>query len=115
MTVPVTEVKTLQPTFQWAPPKEAGVSYDLIICAGVMEPHGFWVPGETAYYRGGLTTTTHTIDRALLPNKVYVWSVRSRTASRISKWAAYSDKNPSLFKKGKHQYNVLCAFKTPVK
>jgi hypothetical protein len=115
MTVPVTTVRTLQPTFQWTPPKEPGVSYDLIICVGVIESHGFWVPGETAYYRGGLMTTTHTIDRPLSPNTVYVWSVRSRTATRMSKWAAYSDSNPSLFRKGRHQYNILCAFKTPGK
>ncbi len=111
--VPVAAVPTLRPTFQWTAPKESGVSYDLIICVGVLERHGYWVPGKTAYYREGLKTTMHTLERALSPDTVYVWSVRSRTKGRISNWAAYSDQNPSLFRRGKKQYNILCPFKTP--
>jgi hypothetical protein len=111
--VPLTMVATLQPTFQWTLPKEPGLSCDFIICEGVLERHGYWVPGKTAYYRAGLTTGTHTIDRPLAPNTVYVWSVRSRVGKKISTWAAYSDENPSLFKKDKQQYNILCPFKTP--
>jgi hypothetical protein len=113
MTVPLTTVGTLQPTFQWTAPHEPGVSYDFIICVGVIERHGFWLPGKTAYYRGGIKTTTHTLDKPLLPNTVYVWSVRSRSGNNISHWAAYSDSNPSLFQSGRKRYNVLCPFKTP--
>ena len=115
MTVPVIVVGTLQPTFQWTPPNATNVTYDLIICVGAKERHGFWLPGKTAYFHGNLTTTTHTIDRALSPNTVYVWSVRTRAGTKTSKWTAYSDSNPKLFRKGKQQYNVLCAFKTPGK
>ena len=115
LSVPVTTVGTLRPTFQWDAPDEPEVSYDFIICVGVKERHGFWVPGKTAYYRGSLKTTKHTIDQPLLPNTVYVWSVRSRAAGRISNWAAYSDSNPGLFRKGKQQYNILCPFKTPIR
>jgi hypothetical protein len=115
VTVPVTTVGTLQPTFQWTAPKEPGVSYDVIICVGVMERHGFWVPGKTAYYRGDIKTTTHTVDQPLSPNTVYVWSVRTRSGTRVSRWAAYSDSNPKLFQRGRHQYNILCPFRTPGK
>jgi hypothetical protein len=113
ISVPVAAVPTLRPTFEWTAPKESGVSYDLIICVGVLEPHGYWVPGKTAYYREGLKTTMHTLERALSSDTVYVWSVRSRSAGRISNWAAFSDSNPSLFRRGNKQYNILCPFKTP--
>jgi hypothetical protein len=113
ISVPVPAVPTLRPTFQWTAPKDPGVSYDLIVCAGVLERHGYWVPGKTAYYREGLKTTMHTLERALSPDTVYVWSVRSRTKGRISNWAAFSDSNPNLFRRGKKQYNILCPFKTP--
>jgi hypothetical protein len=113
VTVPVITVGTLQPTFQWTPPHEPGVSYDFIVCLAVKERHGFWVPGKTAYYRGGLKTTTHTVDKALSPNTVYVWSVRTRSGNKTSQWAAYSDSNPSLFRRGRQQFNILCPFKTP--
>jgi hypothetical protein len=115
MTVPVTLVETLQPTFAWTAPKESAVTYDFIVCLAVKESHGFWIPGKKAYYRGGLKTTTHTLAQPLLPNTMYVWSVRTRTAGKISSWAAYSDSNPSLFRKGRKQYNILCPFKTPDK
>jgi hypothetical protein len=111
--VPLTTVGTLQPTFAWTPPNDSGVSYDLIICVGIDEHHGFWVPGKTAYYRQGLATTTHTLDQPLLPGTVYVWSVRARSGNRTSQWAAYSDDNPSLSHKGRRRYSVMCPFKTP--
>jgi hypothetical protein len=113
MTVPITTVGTLRPTFQWSAPNEPGVSYDFIICVGVLERHGFWLPGKKAYYRGDIKTTTHTVEQPLLPDTMYVWSVRTRSGNKVSKWAAYSDRNPSLFRKGKNQYNILCPFKTP--
>lgn len=111
--VPVTTVGTLQPTFEWTAPKESGVSYDLIICVGINEHHGFWAPGKTAYYRQGLTMTTHTLDQPLLPGTVYVWSVRARSGNRTSQWAAYSDGNPSLSQKGRRRYSAMYPFKTP--
>jgi len=113
VTVPVTTVRTLQPAFAWTPSKESGVSYDLIICVGIADPRGFWVPGKTAYYRQGITTTTHTLDQPLSPDTVYVWSVRTRSGNRTSRWAAYNDSNPSLFQNGRRPYNIMYPFKTP--
>jgi hypothetical protein len=115
MTVPVTLVGTLQPTFQWSGPADPGATYDFIVCLAEKEPHGFWIPTKTAYYRGRLKTRAHTLEKPLLPNTMYVWSVRTRMANKKSKWAAYSDTNPNLFRNGPHQYNVLCPFKTPAK
>jgi hypothetical protein len=113
--VPLTTVGTLQPTLAWSPVKKPGVSYDLIICAGVDSHDGFWVPGKTAYYRQGITTTTHTVDQPLSPGTVYVWSVRTRSGDRTSKWAAYSDDHPSLLQGSQRRYNAMCVFKTPAK
>jgi len=110
--VPVETVGTLRPSFAWST-RESESSYDLIICAGVHDRHGFWVPGKTVYYREGLTTTTHTIDRPLLPDTVYVWSVRARSGKKTSKWVAYGDDDPVFIKKNKARYNAMCAFKTP--
>jgi hypothetical protein len=113
VSVPLTTVGTLQPTFAWSPPNESGVSYDFIISVGVDLHHGFWVPGKTVYYRQGLTTTTHTLDQPLSPDTVYVWSVRTRSGNKTSLWAAYTDANPSLFQRGQRRYNIMYAFKTP--
>jgi hypothetical protein len=113
VTVPVTTIETLQPAFAWAPSKESGVSYDLIICVGINEPHGYWIPGKTAYYRQGITTATHTLEQPLVPGTVYVWSVRARSGNRTSLWAAYNDSDPSLFQKGRRRYNMMYPFKTP--
>ena len=112
-TVPVTMVETLKPTFAWSGSKEPGVLYDFIICLGVQESHGFWVPGKTAYFRQGLNKTSLTIDKPLASNTVYVWSVRIRLGKRISAWAALSDSDPKRFEWGGHRHNILCPFKTP--
>jgi hypothetical protein len=112
-TVPVTTVGTLKPAFAWTPPKRPGVSYDLIICAGISDPRGFWVPGKTVYYRQGITRTMHIVDQPLSPDTVYVWSVRTRSGNKTSLWAAYSDDHPSRNPKDRHTYNIMYSFKTP--
>ena len=113
--MPVKTVATLRPAFAWTYEKKAGVSFELIICAGIYDHHGFWVPGKTAYYREGIQTTTHNIDRPLAPDTVYVWSVRARSGNKTSRWAAYSDSEPSLILKHWSRYNIMCPFKTPSK
>jgi len=112
--VPVATVKTLRPAFAWVA-HESGVSYDLIICAGVYDQHGLWTPGKTVYYCEGIPTPSHVIDHPLQPDTVYVWSVRTRSGNRTSKWAAYGDGDPTLTRKNKVRYNAMCAFKTPSK
>jgi hypothetical protein len=112
--MPVTTIGTLRPTFEWTYMKEPGISYELIICAGIYDRHGFWVPGKTAYYREGITTTRHTIDQPLSPDTVYVWSVRARLGKETSRWTAYNDRDPKLIQKRWSRYNIMCPFKTPI-
>jgi hypothetical protein len=112
-TEPVATSGTLKPVFAWSPQQKPGLSYDLIICVAVVNKDGFWVPGKTAYYREGLTKPTHALDQPLLPNTVYVWSVRSRSGKTTSKWSAYNDSNPSLFPKNQFHYDIFWPFKTP--
>ncbi len=112
-TEPLTTAGTLKPAFAWTPPTTPGVSYDLIICAGIVNKDGVWVPGKTVYYREGIATTTHGLEQPLLPNTVYVWSVRSRSGKRTSQWAAYNDSHPSLFPGNRFRYDIFWPFKTP--
>jgi hypothetical protein len=112
-TEPLTTVETLKPSFAWTATATPDVSYDLIICVGNLNNDGVWVPGKAAYYRESLPTTTHTLGQPLLPNTVYVWSVRCRSGKRTSKWAAYNDANPSLFPRSRLQYDIFLPFKTP--
>ena len=112
-TEPLTTVGTLKPAFAWNGPKTPGLSFDLIICVAVVNKDGFWIPGKTAYYREGIPTTTHALDQPLLPNTVYVWSVRSRSGKTTSKWSAYNDSSPSLFPRNRVRYDIFCPFKTP--
>jgi hypothetical protein len=113
--VPLTTVGTLRPTFKWAPSDDANLSFELIICAGIYDHHGFWVPGKTVYYRKNITAPTHTVDQSLSPDTIYVWSVRAMSGKRISKWAAYGDSDLDFARKNKARYNAMCAFKTPTK
>jgi hypothetical protein len=112
-TEPLTTIGTLKPTFEWTPQKIAGVSYDLIICVGVVNNDGLWVPGKAVYYREGIPTTKHILDQPLLPNTVYVCAVRSRLGKRTSKWASYNDADPSLFPRSRLRYDIFWPFKTP--
>jgi hypothetical protein len=112
-TEPLTTIGTLKPAFVWTGPTTPGVSYDLIIRLGIVNNDGLWVPGKAAYYREGIPTTTHTLVQPLLPNTVYVWSVRSRLGKRTSKWASYNDADPSLFPRSQLRYDIFWPFKTP--
>jgi hypothetical protein len=109
----VTPLGTLRPAFAWTGPKKSDVSYELIICLGMSDYEGFWLPGKTVYYRKGITTTTHTVDKPLLPNTVYVWSVRAHSGNTTSQWAAYGDGDPIIIQRGAHRYNVMFPIKTP--
>jgi hypothetical protein len=112
---PLETIRTLKPTLEWAPQDKPGVSYDLIICLGITNNDGLWIPGKAAYYREGIPTTNATIDRPLRPNTVYVWSVRSRLEKKTSKWSAYNDANPGLFPRSQLRYDIFWPFKTPGK
>jgi hypothetical protein len=109
---PLTVVGSLKPAFEWTPLKESGVWYELIICVGIKDPRGFWIPGKTACYRKGITTAKYALNQPLSPDTVYVWSVRARSGERKSKWAAYGD-GDSNSQRGGHHYDIMYPFKTP--
>jgi hypothetical protein len=113
LTMPVIRIPTLKPTFEWTASKDSGVVYDLVICEGLTESHGYWIPGKTVHHRDGLTKTRYTLDNPLAPDTIFVWSVRARFGNRTSKWAEYLDLDWSQLKTGAHSNNILWAFKTP--
>jgi hypothetical protein len=61
----------------------------------------------------GIKTTNWTIDRPLLPDTVYVWSVRATSGKETSLWAAYGDGEAESSRRGSRPYNLMCSFKTP--
>ena len=74
---------SLQPTIRWEAAQGDSITYDLII----------YVEGndiEPAYYREGLTNTSHTVEAPLKPHTRYSWSVRSRNNKTIQ----HADKAP---------------------
>jgi hypothetical protein len=111
--VPVTTLKTLRPQFEWTAPNEAGVVYDLVICEGMAESHGYWIPGKTIHHREGITTTKYALEQPLSPDTIYVWSVRARSGNRVSKWTEYLDGDWSRLQTGPRRHNILWPFKTP--
>ena len=111
--VPVTTTKTLRPTLEWTGSKETDVVYDLVVCEGKTESHGYWIPGKTIRHREGITTTKYKLEKPLSPGTVYVWSVRSRSGKGTSKWAEYMDGDWSRLQTEPRRHNILCPFKTP--
>lgn len=81
-------VTSLRPTFKWEASDEPDVTYDFIICeAGDSPGRNLWYKGEPVYYRQGLENTEHAIDSMLLPNRVYLWSVRIRKGEEVQPWS----------------------------
>lgn len=113
--VPLTTIETLRPTFAWKASTGDNVSYDLVVCLGVYDRHGYWMPGKLVYYREGLAATTNTLEQPLMPDTTYVWSARARQGKKTSLWAAYGEDDPKFLKKDRHHYRVMCVFKTPAK
>jgi hypothetical protein len=94
------------PTFRWtvSGPPAPGTSYDLIVYEAVYNPDYHrnrqpeWSRGQTVYYREDLKDTEHTPPSPLVPNvipgqpyanRAYIWSVRTRSGSRLSAWSDY--------------------------
>ena len=112
--LPPNKVESLQPTLEWTPGPDAGVTYDVIIYAGVAQ-NDYWVAGKQVYLREGLTTTKHTVDQALSPDTTYVWSVRTVSNGKRSAWSQYSDQAGSGMLWGSERHNFMWTFKTPGK
>jgi len=113
--VPVQTITTLQPIFAWSASQDSGAVYDLVVCEGLIEGHGYWIPGKTVYHCEGITNTSHMVQKPLSTNTIYVWSVRARSGKMTSKWAEYMDRDWSHLQKGPRRNNILWPFKTPEK
>jgi len=124
---PIPQVESLQPTLQWE--AVAGVeSYDLIICKGTPigiesgiisteeAKHGSLEAGEEIYYREAIGKNSHRVEEPLLPDSVYVWSVRTRTGTNVSAWSKY-DFDTGMFRltNVKERHNVWWPFSTHTK
>jgi hypothetical protein len=81
-------VDSLQPEFQWNASKVGGTTYDFAV----------WKPnpksqsrGELVYEVENLNVNHHVIEKPLLPDTVYCWSVRERRDkdNYVGHWSSY--------------------------
>jgi hypothetical protein len=99
-------VESLQPTFRWNHVRGAG--FDLIVALPI--PWNQRLPYDVegtrsddkddvitiVYYCEDLDEAEHTIEVALEPDTVYIWSVRTRTGvpTRVSGWSSFDARMP---------------------
>jgi hypothetical protein len=99
---PITrQVDSLQPTLRWeAFPRPEDLTADtegrLANARSVTYELRIWraegeSPGELVYVRAGLAEPVHTLDTPLLPDALYLWTVRARFdlegQPRVTPWA----------------------------
>lgn len=87
----VWRLESLQPTLEWKPFVQREATYDLIIYTAIVVAD-FYTKGKEVYYRENISGTRHTVEQSLMPDVVYVWSVRTRLGTNISAWSTYSYK-----------------------
>jgi hypothetical protein len=80
-------VPDLQPTFAWEPAELAGVTYDLGVWAAADKSDKSAMQMVEAYYREGLTTTTHRVEAPLAADTIHTWAVRTRQGETVSDWS----------------------------
>lgn len=88
------KVESVQPTLQWQPAQEPGVTYDLAVYE-VTEKTSFWkgtqhAVGPRVYYREALPSGVHQIEAPLAPGREHVWLVRERRGENVGPWSEYS-------------------------
>jgi hypothetical protein len=128
----VPKVESLQPTLVWKSAGDNQTTYDLVIYTGVLlsrgdsflggeylppsdaklekERAGIFDRGMRVYYREGIQGTSNHVDEPLLPDKVYVWSVRIRTGTNVTAWSTYNFKQGWF---GPEFHNAWWPFRTP--
>lgn len=82
------------PTLRWRSVQPTNGDFDLIIFqastrAGWGIGSMYFVPGIEVYYREGLHSTEHAVDKELKPGWVYVWGVRRRQGDKVGPWSSY--------------------------
>jgi len=103
------KVDSLQPVFKWSPSKIVAkdVQYDLIVYEAIYNgdlAKEKFSPGPVVYYREGLADTEHRMEQPLRVNVVvgrsyngtFIWSVRTRQGTQVSKWAGYDRRFSSV-------------------
>ena len=72
-------VDSLQPTFKWEVPA-SGRNVDFIIWEAFKSGKGLMAPydsrGDVVYSKDNIAGGEHHLEKALLPDTVYVWSIR---------------------------------------
>ena len=79
-------VSDLQPMLTWAPSKEAGVTYDLMIYESAQKEISTAMTGQGQYFREGLSGTSHKVEVPLKPSTEYKWAIRTRKGSQVGEW-----------------------------
>jgi hypothetical protein len=119
-------VESLSPLMKWSSENPSDNVFDLIIYSAVAravgESVGFngeslavsYVPGIEVYYKEGLTSTEHLVEKQLEPGAVYVWAVRTRQGDKVGLWPKYSFNNGiPFFAPGSSGTNLWWQFMTP--
>ena len=90
---------TLQPVLRWKDVKSAAQTYDVAVwesqslpadksIVGIPFEHRKW--GKQVYYAQAINRNFFKIDKPLKPDTCYHWSVRTRTGSKVSEWATFT-------------------------
>jgi hypothetical protein len=135
---PLREVTSLQPTLRWeAFPRPEGLAldkagtlarvraptYELRVWrvdgtySSLQEKYGLFEfrPGDLVYARTGLAEPVHTIEAALAPETLYLWTVRARFEldgqPRVTEWAVMT--GPRFFRPVEIPDIGYYRFKTP--
>ncbi len=110
-------VETLTPTFRWKSDVTYPHTYDFSIwdigkSVGTGLNAYMITRGPAVYYKEALSKPEHTVEIPLGPDSVYFWSVRIRSAGKLSEWATfdYHQSVGLMHFKGNHW---MYYFKTP--
>jgi hypothetical protein len=128
-------VDSLHPTLVWKSAGDNQTTYDLVIYTGILtgtideaavgqgktftltqgltkaekQRSGIFERGKQVYYHEGIEGTSHRVEEPLLPDSVYVWSVRTRTGTNVSEWSTYNYQRGWALK----LQNMWWPFRTP--
>lgn len=111
----LTTTDSLQPVFEWKPVTVSDITYDLVVYEGVVLPNTpATAPslGREVYYKEGLRSAKHKIERPLRPKTIYAWSVRTRSGAETSSWSVF-DRYAYAILAWSAQSNSFFPFKTP--
>jgi hypothetical protein len=114
-------VDSLQPELKWKDIRdEEGQTYDLCIWSPTSDGPGLriltrsWSEswGIPIYYVQNLTVNYHNVEKQLMPDTQYNWSVRLRKGEEVFRWAGFSQ-TEQILDTTRYVKNIPYGFTTP--